>query len=130
MRRGGLIVGAVVAGLSLQACATKPVDYGPVGPEKPYGYKDRPNSDGGFTVVVTMPANTSPAELRAVFDRRASELCPAGVARTNVFRVSHEGYNAPAPYVYRSAGVSQRVWTGAELEGYVYCKPAAPAATK
>jgi hypothetical protein len=127
VRRGFFIAGVVVAGLSLQACASKPFVYGPVGPKAPFGYTDRQNADGGFTVLMKMPANGSPAELRANFDRRAGELCPAGVARTNVFRVTHDGYNAPAPAVYGSVGIGQRVWTGAELEGYVYCKPGATA---
>lgn len=127
MRRGLLTGGAVVAGLILQACATKPVAYGPVGPETPYGYMDRQNADGGFTVSVKMPGHAAPGELRAFFDRRAGELCPAGIERTNVFRL-HRSEFTTSGYVYGGAGVSSRVAVGTDLEGYVYCKPgAAPA---
>lgn len=120
MRRGLLLLAA--AGLLLQGCATpKPVAYGPIGPEAPHGYTDRQNPDGGFTVMVAMPGQAGPAELRAFFDRRAGELCPTGVERTNVFRM------ARPDYTYMNYGaqvaVGSRVWTGAELEGYVYCKP-------
>ena len=124
-------VGLAVTGLLLQGCvAAKPVVYGPIGAEAPYGYKDRPNPDGGFVVLVAMPGSSSPADLRAFFDRRAGELCPTGIARTNVFRVYANEYYAQAQYVYGSAGVGSRSRVGVELEGYVYCKagPAGPAA--
>lgn len=129
MRSGrvGFGVGLAAAGLLLQACvAARPVVYGPIGPEAPYGYSDRKNPDGGFVVRVAMPGYSTPADLRAFFDRRATELCPSGVERTNVFRVyANENY-ADAPYVYGGAGVASRFRVGVELEGYVYCK-AAPA---
>lgn len=128
--RGRFVLGVSLAatGLLLQGCvAAKPVVYGPIGTEAPYGYKDRPNPDGGFVVLVAMPGSSSPADLRAFFDRRAGELCPTGIARTNVFRVFANEYYAPAQYVYGSAGVGSRARVGVELEGYVYCK-AGPAA--
>lgn len=132
MSRARIVLGAGLAavGLLLQACTLKPVVYGPVGPEAPYGYSDRKNPDGGYTVLVTMPGYSTSADLRAFFDRRAGELCLAGVERTNVFRVHASEYYSSAPYVYGSAGVSSRSRVGVELEGYVYCKagPAAPKA--
>ena len=116
--------GLVAAGLLLQACVTmEPVVYGPIGPEAPYGYSDRRNPDGGFTVRVMMPGYAAPAELRVFFDRRAGELCPAGVARTNVFQIMARESFTSAPYVYGGAGVGSRARVGVELEGYVYCKP-------
>lgn len=130
MKRGHIVLlaGLVATGLMLQGCVTAtPVVYGPIGPEAPYGYKDRPNPDGGFTVLVAMPGYASPAALRAFFDRRAGELCPGGVERTNVFRVHASEYYPGAPYVYGSAGVSSRSRVGVELEGYVYCKPGSDA---
>jgi hypothetical protein len=114
------------AALLMQGCATKPVLYGPIGPDVPYGYKDHPNADGGFTVLVDMPGTSAPAELRAFFDRRAAELCPAGVDRTNVFKMQHSDYTA-VNYGSQYPSVASRVWTGSELEGYVYCKPGAAA---
>lgn len=115
---------AVAAALLLQGCVTAtPAVYGPIGPEAPYGYKDRPNADGGYTVLVVMAGYATAAELRVFFDRRAAELCPTGVDRTNIFRVQANEYYADAPYVYGSAGVGSRARVGVELEGYVYCKP-------
>jgi len=122
-----LAVGLAAGGLLLQGCATKPVVYGPIGPEAPYGYQDAQNADGGHTVRVAMPGQAAPEALRAFFDRRAGELCPAGVARANVFRMNRDGY-ASAPYVHGGVSVGTRTWIGAELEGYVYCKPEPTAA--
>jgi hypothetical protein len=121
--------GLAAAALLLQGCATaKPAIYGPIGPEVAYGYKDRPNPDGGHTVLVVMAGHATAAELRVFFDRRAAELCPAGIDRTNIFRVHAAEYYASAPYVYGSAGVGSRARVGVELEGYVYCKPGPGAA--
>lgn len=120
-----LVVGLAASALLLQGCVTaKPVVYGPIGPEASYGYKDRSNPDGGFVVLVAMPGYSTPADLRAFFDRRAGELCPAGIARSNVFRVHASEYFADAQYVYGGAGTSSRSRVGVELEGYVYCKAA------
>lgn len=130
MRAGLLGAGAgLAAGLLLQGCATAPVVYGPIGPEAPYGYGDLKNPDGGFTVLVRMPGHASVPMLRDFFDRRAAELCVAGVTRSNVFRVTANEYYANATYVYGGVGVGSRGRVGAEMEGYVYCKPdaAAPA---
>lgn len=123
--RVGFGLGLAAASLLLQACvAARPVVYGPIGPEAPHGYSDRQNPDGGFVVLVAMPGYSTPADLRAFFDRRAGELCPAGVGRTNVFRLHASESYADAPYVYGGAGVASRARVGVELEGYVYCKPA------
>lgn len=123
--RGGLILAAGLAASSLllQGCVTaKPVVYGPIGPEAPHGYQDRQNPDGGFTVLIAMPGYSSAADLRAFFDRRAGELCPSGIARTNVFRVHASEYFPGAQYVYGGVSVSSRSRVGVVLEGYVYCK--------
>lgn len=127
--RAGLGVG-LAATLLLQGCVTAtPAIYGPIGPEVPYGYKDRPNPDGGHTVLVIMAGHATVAELRGFFERRAAELCPAGLERTNIFRVQANEYYAAAPYVYGSAGVGSRSRMGVELEGYVYCKAGPDVAT-
>lgn len=111
-------------GLLLQACAAaKPVVYGPIGPEAPYGYADRQNPDGGFTVKIAMPGSGSTADLRTFFDRRAAELCPAGLDRTNVFRI-YVNDQTSMPYNAYGPSVASRYRAGVELEGYVYCKPA------
>lgn len=124
MRPERIVPGAGLAatGLLLLGCAAvKPVVYGPIGPEAPYGYSERRNPDGGFAVLVAMPGQASTSDLRAFFDRRAGELCPSGIARTNVFRmtVSDQTY---VNYGSQYPSVASRRRTGVELEGYVYCK--------
>ena len=114
--------------LCLAACATpKPAEYGPITETVHFGYKDQANPDGGHTVLVALPPQTSLVDARAYWDRRADELCPGGVAKRNVFRSERKEFMSPAPYVQYSAGISSRIATGYELEGYVYCKAAGPA---
>jgi hypothetical protein len=116
--------GLAAAALLLQGCATAtPAVYGPIGPEVPYGYRDRQNPDGGHTILVVMGGFQSVADLRGFFDRRAAELCPAGVERSNVFRVQAKEVYTPATYVQGAATIGSRSLGGIELEGYVYCKP-------
>ncbi|HEY0435187.1 MAG TPA: hypothetical protein VGC92_01005 [Phenylobacterium sp.] len=115
--------------LSLQACATpEPVVYGPIGEAVRFGYKDQGNADGGHTVLVVLPPQTQPGEARAYWDRRAEELCPGGVSKRIVFRSERKEIMSPAAYVQYTASFSSRIATAYELEGYVYCKVAAPAA--
>ena len=126
--RTGVALLALGAALSLQACATpEPVAYGPIGETARYGYKDRPNPDGGHTLLVVMPPHAALAEARAFWDRRAEELCPGGVAKRNVFRAERKEAMLPAGYVHNGAGVSSRATMAHEVEGYVYCKPTGPA---
>ncbi len=114
---------AVCALLFISACAdVKPLVYGPIGDKTPYGYRDRPNPDGGHTLLAVVPAFSSLKEARAFWDRRADELCPDGVAKRIVFRTEREESMMSAPYVYQGAGVASRTTTGFEVEGYVYCK--------
>jgi hypothetical protein len=118
--------GLAAAALLLQGCVSyTPAVYGPIGAEVPYGFKDRPNPDGGHTILVVMAGFQTVADLRGFFDRRAAELCPAGVERSNVFRVQANEYFSSAPYVQGGAGIGSRSRQGVELEGYVYCKPPA-----
>jgi hypothetical protein len=113
--------------LTLQACATpEPAAYGPIGETVHYGYKDRANPDGGHTILVVLPPQSPLADASAYWDRRAEELCPGGVSKRIVFRSERKEIMSPAPYVQYSAGVSRRIATGSELEGYVYCKAATP----
>lgn len=117
------VVLAVSAATLLTACATPaPVAYGPMGEGSAYGYRDRPNPDGGYTVLVVMPPEAAPDLARSFWDRRAGELCPGGTLKTNVFRNDRASGTS---YSY-SNGVSMgyRVFGGQQLEGYVYCKAA------
>lgn len=109
--------------LSLQACATpKPFVYGPISEAEPYGYRDRPSSDGGRTLAVIVPAHSSLAEAKAAWERRALELCPGGISKRIIFRAERKEFMAGAAYVYRGIGSSSRSTTAHEVEGYVYCK--------
>ena len=109
--------------LAIQACATPaPVVYGPMGPKSAFGYRDSPNPEGGHTVLVALPPQVSLTEARAFWDRRADELCPGGVAKRIVFRSERKEFMSHAPYVQYGAGVSSRLPTSYELEGYVYCR--------
>lgn len=109
--------------LSLGACATpKPPVYGPIGDAEPYGYKDRANPDGGYTLLAIVPPHSSVAEASNFWDRRAQELCPAGVSKRIIFRSDRKEYLMPAGYVYRGAGFSSRLTQAYEVEGYLYCK--------
>ena len=122
-----LLAAAVMAAGGVQGCATPPPPaYGPISDTARFGYKDRPNPDGGHTLLVVMPAHSQLADARAYWDRRAVELCPGGVAKRNIFRSDRKENMAPAGYVHGSVGVGTRYAVGYEIEGYVYCK-AAPA---
>lgn len=116
----------LAAGAAFAGCATKPAVYGPITEASPYGYKDRPSADGGQTVLVVVPSQSSPTEARAFWDRRAAELCPSGVGKAIVFRTERKELMMPAGYVYRGTGISSRATMGYEVEGYLYCKGKAP----
>lgn len=120
------LLGIVAGGGLLQACATtKPPVYGPIDEKQAYGYRDHQNPDGGHTVVIVMPAASMPAA-REWFDRRAAELCPGGIDRTNVFSArlneSNTGFYGTQP------SAATRIFTSSELQGYVYCKAGTGAA--
>jgi hypothetical protein len=121
LSRGFVRAGLVATGLTLQACATvPPIVYGPIAPEQPHGFKDRPNADGGFTVLVVEPGHAKPEILRAYFYRRAAELCPGGVDHTTIFRMDRP--DTVLRNYSNQPSVAQRIWIAAEVEGYVYCK--------
>lgn len=121
-RRGAIAATASIAlAAVLQGCATpKPVVYGPISETTAFGYRDRPNPDGGHTLLVVLPGHSNAAEVRAFWERRAAELCPRGVERQMVFRADRRD----TTYINygTQASVASRVWLTAELEGYVYCK--------
>lgn len=109
--------------LSLGACATpKPPVYGPISDTAPYGYKERSNPDGGYTLLAIVPAHSSVAEALSFWDKRAQELCPAGASKRNIFRSDRKEFLSRAGYVYGGAGISSRSTQAYEVEGYLYCK--------
>jgi hypothetical protein len=111
---------AVAAGLAaLAGCATK-FEYAPIdaATHRPYGYRDTHNADGGYTILVVMPAYSPNVDLAQQFwDRRAEELCGGADYRKTMFRaerptVHYDNYGGrPGDYY---------------LEGYLYCSAAAP----
>ena len=120
-----LLAAALLAAGGLHACATPPPPaYGPISDTVRFGYRDRPNPDGGHTLLVVMPAHSELADARAFWDRRAGELCPEGVAKRNIFRSDRKETMTRGGYVHGSMGVGARYATGYEIEGYVYCKAA------
>ena len=119
---------ALLGAGALQGCAAfQPPAYGPISETVRYGYKDRVNPDGGYTLLVVMPPQSPLPDVRTYWERRAAELCPGGNANRNIFRSERKEFMSNGPYVYRSVGVGSRTVTGYEIEGYVYCKAAAPA---
>lgn len=105
-----LLLAGVAIGL-LAGCA--PVQYAPIG-KSLFGYQDRPNPDGGHTVLSVAPTIDM---VREFWDRRAIELCPHGVLKKNIFRADratlHTQYgDQPGHFI---------------MEGYAYCKPSSEA---
>ena len=124
-----LVLAALAVAGGVQGCATpQPPAYAPISDTVRFGYRDRPNPDGGHTVLVVMPAHSTLTDARAFWDRRAEELCPGGVNRRIVFRADRKELVGGAPYVHGGVGVGSRYPGGYEVEGYVYCKDASPAA--
>ena len=127
MRRSTLTAAGVAAAAALQGCITpEPPAYGPISDTVAFGYRDRPNPDGGHTILVVMPAHSTVTDARAFWERRADELCPSGVEKRNVFRADRRELMTGAGYVHGSVGVGSRIQAGYEVEGYVYCKAARP----
>ena len=110
-----------IAGLALAGCVTPA--YGPIGadPANPYGYDDRANADGSYTIrVVAMTA----AQAHEYWDRRATELCGGPNFRKNIFRaeipvVTVSGY-ASGPNGYGGSYTEDR-YGSLILEGYLHC---------
>lgn len=99
-----------VGGLLLLAGCVSDPGYARMDPEggQPFGYVDRPNSDGGYTISVVLPQGVSnPREAFAHWERRAAELCPGGyrkqlhTARVNMLEM--HGYT-PQPLNYTVSG--------------------------
>lgn len=68
----------------LAGCVSDP-GYAPIDPaaRRYFGYADKPNVEGGYTIHVVLPEGVSdPRSAFAHWERRASELCgPAGYTK-------------------------------------------------
>jgi hypothetical protein len=113
----------------LSACATvdEPLQYGPIGTGGyGYGYQDSANQDGSFTVVVITPNDGLG---RQFFERRAEELCPAGIAQQSIFRVQQRlematGYSGTVVSgVYQGSTYTYPTYGAIMVEGMVRCAP-------
>lgn len=124
----GLIAGA---GLCAGGCVTNPgyVMRGGVDGSW-YGYSDRRNVDGSYTIRVDLPASTSNPQIAYTYwNRRAEELCGGAFLRKSI-------HTAERPVVFVQPHQSHQAIRGDYvLEGYVYCEtpaetppPDAPAA--
>src|SRR3954466_2593592 len=76
--------------LSLAACAGQADPYVQRLDNKGYGYQERANPDGGYTLLVVTSAYGGPDLPRQLFDRRAEALCDHQVASTNTFRADRQ----------------------------------------
>lgn len=125
MRRLAVLTGGLALVLTAAGCATKPIVYGPrTLPDQPWGYEGKANPDGGHTVLFVMPGGTPAAQVKALWERRAGEVCPGGIAKSNIFRADHPSFTQQG-YAYNAPAANYRVYSSAEIEGYVYCKPEA-----
>lgn len=104
---------------TLAACASDP-GYAAMNAEagQYFGYSDAPNSMGGHTIRVVLPAGVSdPRSAFAHWERRAAELCaPLGYRKQISYAERHMLYAqgaAPAAMYF-------------EVLGDAYCEPAAP----
>lgn len=104
-----------LSGIALAAAALLPptcvsMDYGPIGPEQPYGYSERQRDDGAYILSVVHPDET---QAMAFWDARAKELCGAAGYTKNI-------YQATRPTVLYSnyGGMAGDV----VLEGLLTCK--------
>lgn len=120
MRLAALALGLLWA--SEASSKPKPLAYGPIGEDAAYGYRERPNGENAYTLLIVAPRWSSIAEATAMWERRASDLCPAGVAKRIIFRSDRKERYVAAGYVYGSVGVSSRAPGAFEVEGYLYCK--------
>lgn len=114
-----------VAGVTVLAGCVSDPGYAPIDPaaRRYFGYSDKPNPDGGYTIHVVLPQGV--ANPRSAFDhweRRAAELCGPGGYRKHLHTARRNmmvmpGYT-PSPLNY-------------EVLGDAYCndlaaRPAAP----
>ncbi|MDO8900738.1 MAG: hypothetical protein Q7V15_05215 [Phenylobacterium sp.] len=110
-------------GLALQACATPaPPPFGPISETQRHGYREQPHGEGAYTLLAVAPFNASAADARAVWERRAEELCPAGVSKRIIFRADKRESMGAAHYIEGGAGIASRSTQAFEVEGYVYCE--------
>jgi len=119
MRRSAASL-ALLAPLALAGCIT-PVTYGAIGADSAYGYRDRQNADGSYTLLAVAP---SAPMAHQFWDQRAQELCGGTNFHKNIFRaeipvVTYTGYVSNA---YGGGGsYSEDRYGGFYLEGYLRC---------
>jgi hypothetical protein len=106
----------LVAGLAglLTACVS--MEYGTIGPERPYGYKETRRDDGSYVLTIAHP---DPKQAILFWDQRAEELCQSKTYVKNIYQairptVWTPGYSAFAGVPY--------------LEGYLTCGASQPPA--
>jgi hypothetical protein len=105
----GIICFAVVM---LAGCQT--VEYGPSG-QKPYAryaYSEQPNGDRRYILAVTGPGNADMATMKAMWERRAQELCGNTDYSRAMYRAERAGYY----YGYGGAAPGAPV-----LQGFLDC---------
>ena len=105
---------AALALLAMGGCVSG-VDYVPISDKSFFGYSDRPNADGGYTVRVELMNGGLAIEY---WNRRASELCDGKVAR----KLMHTALQPTTYYDHYGGRPGHYI-----VEGYVYCETPAVA---
>lgn len=106
---------AVLLAGVLTACAS--TEYGPMGPDRPFGYKETRQADGSYVLLIQHPDEKT---AYAFFDRRAGELCGSKGFKKNIFRAIRPTIVVPGYSATTGAPI---------LEGYLTCGDAEPVAT-
>ena len=108
-----------MAVLMLAGCQT--VEYGPAG-QKPYAryaYSEQPNGDRRFILAIHGPGNADMNTMKAMWDRRARELCGNSRYSKAMYRAERSSYY----YGYGGASPGLPV-----LQGFLDCTGAPPPA--
>jgi hypothetical protein len=112
----------VLTAFSLAGCIT-PLKYGPMAENHGLGYRDFPNADGSFTILVVA---FDSATAQQFWDRRAQELCGDTHFHKNIFRaevpvVRVSGYAPSAVNPGYGGAYSEDQHGSFYLEGYLRC---------
>lgn len=96
----------------LCGCAT--IEYGPLGgsPAARFAYKETPNGDTRFTLMIVGSGVPDMNLMQAMWDRRAQELCGTTSYSKTIFRADR----ATMLYGYHGGAAGQPV-----LEGFLDC---------
>lgn len=96
--------------LSVSACATTSMEYGPIGKGQTFGYQETKQPDGSYILRVVHPVGDT---AMTYWDRRAAELCGSSVYEKNIYRAIRP------TLLYQNYGGMPGA---AEIEGLLVCR--------